>query len=208
MGTRHSSSSGGHVHLTERKRAGQADALDLHVAVQDLHLPPQGDKLVRGDAEAQDVRQVGGHEGHLGHLVDLADPLHGVQGVAEEVGVELGLEHPDLGLVQLPLVFHQLLLVALQGHHHAVEALGQLAQLVVLIGWDVDVQIVVDHLADGAVEPLDGIEHLPAQPQAHQHGEAHAHQGAAHRHRGQQAAGYPGSEPGAAGGSAYSPISS
>ena len=106
-------------------------------------------------------------------------------------GCELGLEHPDLGLIQLPLVLHQLLLVALQGHHHSVEPLGQLPQLVILIGWDVDVQVVVDHLADGAVEPLDGIEHLPAQPQAHKHGEAHAHQGAAHRHRGEQAPGIP-----------------
>ena len=41
------------------------------------------------------------------------------------------------------------------------------------------------------MEPLDGIEHLPAQPQAHKHGEAHAHQGAAHRHRGEQAPGIP-----------------
>ena len=66
---------------------GHADVLDLHIPLQDLRLPPQGDKLLRGDAKAQDVGQVGGHHRHLGHLVDLADPLHGVQGVAQEMGV-------------------------------------------------------------------------------------------------------------------------
>ena len=88
----------------------------------------------------------------------------------------MGLEHPDLRLVELPLIFHQLLLVMLECRHHAVEALGQLPQLIVLIGRDVHIQIVLNHFTDGTVEPLDGQEHLPAQPQAHQNGHHHAHQ--------------------------------
>ena len=37
-------------------------------------------------------------------LKDLAHPLDGVQRVVQEVGVELGLHHADLSLVQLPLL--------------------------------------------------------------------------------------------------------
>ena len=163
--------------------------MNFHVPLQNFYLPVEGDKFLRGDAKAQNVRQIGGHEGHLGDLVDFADPLHGVQGVAEKVGVQLGLEHADLGLVQLPLVFHQLLLVVLQGHQHAVEALGQLSQLVVPVGRDVYIQIVVGYLANGAVQPLDGVEHLPAQTQSHENGNYHAHQGAAHGDGGQKTPG-------------------
>ena len=83
------------------------------------------------------------------------------------MGIELGLEHPDLGLVQLPLVLQKLLLVVLQRHHHSVEPLGQLAQLVVPLRRNIDIQVVMYHLADGGVELLNGIEHLAAQPQAH-----------------------------------------
>ena len=119
----------GKRHL-EPAPSGQADGLDFHIALQDLDLPAQRHKLVGGDAEAKNVRKVGGHHRHLGHLVDFADPLHSVQCIAEEMRVELGLEHPDLRLVELPLIFHQLLLVMLECRHHAVEALGQLPQLI------------------------------------------------------------------------------
>ena len=102
------------------------------------------------------------------------------------MGVELGLEHADLRLVELSLVFHQLLLISLEGGYHAVEALGQLAQLVILVGGHIYVQVVLNHLADGAVQPLNGAEHLPAQAQAHKNGEGHAHQGAAAGDGGQQ----------------------
>ncbi len=85
--------------------------------------------------------------------------------------VELGLEHADLGPVKLLLVLHQLLLVGLEGHQHLVEPLGQLPQFVVVLMGYVDVQIVAGHRLDGAVEALDGTEHLLAQGEAHEDGD-------------------------------------
>ncbi len=136
--------------------------------------PAAGDELVRGDAEAQDVRQVGGHEGHLGHLVDLADPLHGVQRVAQEVGLSWAWS------IRIWASFNSLWFST------SCSWLRFKATTIPLNRWASSPArrldkvgrrrpVVVDHLADGAVEPLDGIEHLPAQPQAHKHGEAHAH---------------------------------
>ena len=66
---------------------GKADTLDLNIAAEDLKLLFQRDEFVRRDAEAQDVRQIRGHQRHLRHLIDLADPLHGVQRVAEKMRV-------------------------------------------------------------------------------------------------------------------------
>ena len=49
---------------------------------------------------------------HLGYLVYLAEPLHGVEGIAQEVRVKLGLQHAYLRLIELTLVLNELLLVA------------------------------------------------------------------------------------------------
>ncbi len=46
----------------------------------------------------------GGDGGDLRGLMDLAHPLDGVQRVVTGSGVELGLHHADLSLVQLPLL--------------------------------------------------------------------------------------------------------
>ena len=83
------------------------------------------------------------------------------------MGVELGLEHSNLGLIQLPLVVYQLLLVALQGGHHAIKPLGQLGQLIVPLRRNTDVQVILHHLTDAPVKAVDGPEQLPAQLQAH-----------------------------------------
>ena len=98
------------------------------------------------------------------------------------MGVELGLEHADLGLVELLLVLHQLLLVVLEGHQHLIEPLGQLPQLVVVLMGHIHVQVVACHRLDGPVDALDGAEHLAAQGQAHEDGDDHADEGAGEAH--------------------------
>lgn len=71
--------------------------------------------------------------------------------------IELGLEHPNLSLVQFPLVFQQLLLVLFQGDYHSVEMLRKLAKLIVLIMGNMYIQIVMNDLSDCPVELLDTI---------------------------------------------------
>ena len=63
-------------------------------------------------------------------LMDLAHPLDGVQRVVQEVGVELGLHHADLSLVQLPLLAQGVLQILPQALGHPVEPTGELAHLV------------------------------------------------------------------------------
>ena len=64
------------------------------------------------------------------------------RGIAQEVRVKLGLQHAYLRLIELTLVLNELLLVALERDEHSVEALGQSAQLVVVLGLDIDVEVV------------------------------------------------------------------
>ena len=136
----------------------------FYVPLQNLQLPLQWHEFRRGDTEAENIRQIGGHQRHLGHLVDLADPLHGVQGVAQEMGIQLGLEHPDLGLVQGFLVFQKGLLVGAQGGDHVVELPGKLCQLVFpAVNGYLNGQIVFFYPANGPVQPPDGLKNLAAQ---------------------------------------------
>lgn len=167
------------------KAVGQADALDLHIPPEDLQLLFQRHKLVRQDAEAQDVGQVRRHQRDLRHLIDLADPLHRVQRVAQKVRVQLRLQHPDLRVVERLLIFQQRLLVAAQGEHHAVELLGKLAELVapVFLNGDLHLQIVLPDLRDRVMEPSDGPEHLPAELQTQENAHRHAAQRAERAHR-------------------------
>ena len=94
------------------------------------------------------------------------------------MGIQLGLKHPDLRLIQFPLIFHQLLLISFQRHQHPIKPLRQLSQLVVALMGNIDIQIVVDHLADGPVKPFNGVEQLAAQGEAHGHRQGEAYQGA------------------------------
>ena len=55
------------------------------------------------------------------------------------MGVQLSLKHPQLGLIQLPLVVHKLFLVTLQGGHHTVKMLGQFGQFIVPLQRDEDI---------------------------------------------------------------------
>ena len=88
--------------------------------------------------------------------------------------IELGLEHPDLGLVKFPLIVHQLLSAALQGGYHIVEPQGQISQLIVPTAGNLHVQVILLDLADGATQQGDGTEHLAGEVQAHNDGHRHA----------------------------------
>ena len=155
---------------------GQPDFLYFHIPVQHLHLPAQRHKFLGRDTKPQNIRQIRGHQGHLGDMVNLTDPLHGVQGVAQEMGIQLSLQHPYLGLIQLPLIFHQLLPVGLQGQNHVIKACCQLTQLILSVPGDVDVQIVLLQPGEGLQQPPDGLGDPAAQRQAEHRGNHNAHQ--------------------------------
>ena len=99
--------------------------------------------------------------------------------------VQLRLQHPDLRVVERLLVFKQRLLVAPQGEHHAVELLGELAELVapVFLNGDLHLQIVLPDLRDRVMEPSDGPEHLPAELQTQENAHRSAAQRAERAHR-------------------------
>ena len=137
--------------------SGQANGLDFHIAMQNFHLAFERNKFIGRNTKAKNVRQIGGHNRRLRHLIDLANPFYGIQGIAEKMEIELGLEHPNLSLVQFPLVFQQLLLVLFQGDYHSVEMLRKLAKLIVLIMGNMYIQIVMNDLSDCPVELLDTI---------------------------------------------------
>ena len=172
------------VHLHRQgERAGKADVLDLHVPLHKAQLLPQRDQLIGGDAAAQDVGKVGGDGGDLRGLMDLAHPLDGVQRVVQEVGVELGLHHADLSLVQLPLLAQGVLQILPQALGHPVEPTGELAHLVDAAVVQLDVQVALLHLAHGAVEGADRLKELAAEAHGRQHAQPQAQQQGKPRHQ-------------------------
>ena len=94
------------------------------------------------------------------------------------MGIQLSLQHPDLGLVQLPLIVHQLLPVGLQGQHHVVEALRQLAQLILPVPGHMDIQIVLLQPVEGFQQPPDGQRNPLAQGKTQRCGYQNARQNA------------------------------
>ena len=69
-----------HVDLTG-EAVLKPEGLDIDVAVHQLQLVLQRDKLAAGDSGPEDDGQVRCQGGHLGHVVGYAQPLHGIQGI-------------------------------------------------------------------------------------------------------------------------------
>ena len=69
-----------------------AHALDLQIALGVLHLAADGDQLVTlADADAEQPRQGVDHHHGLRVFSPLAHPGNGIQGIIQEVGVDLRL---------------------------------------------------------------------------------------------------------------------
>ena len=92
------------------------------------------------------------------------------------MGIQLGLQHPHLGLVQLPLIVYQLLPVGLQGQHHVVKALRQLTQLILPVPGHMDIQIVLLQPVKGLQQPPDGQGNPLAQGKTQGRGNHNTHQ--------------------------------
>ena len=107
-------------------------------------------------------------------------PLHGVQGVVEKVGVQLGLEHPQAGPVQLPLPLDRPVQVQPVLRRHPVEPAGQAAQLVGPVRLQAHVQTAPLHLAHGLVQLVD----RPGEGAAEDPGAPHAQKKAHRPHHG------------------------
>ena len=142
----------------------KADLLNIQVLPDKLQLVLQRDQLTAGDTRPQQRRQIGRHGGDLGDVVGHAQPLHAVQRVVEEVGVQLCLQHPQLRLVQLllPLDGALQILPVLLGH--AVEAGGQTPQLIGAVQIELGIIVATLHLPHGVVQRIDGPGQVAAEP--------------------------------------------
>ena len=142
----------------------EPDLLDVQVLPHQLQLVLQRDQLAAGDAGPQQRRQIRGHIRDLGDVVGHAQPLHAVQRVVQEVGVQLGLQHPQLRLVQLPLALDGALQILAVFLGHAVEAGGQTPKLIGAVQIQLDVVVALLHLPHGVVQRVDGPGQIAAEP--------------------------------------------
>ena len=157
-----------------------AHLLDVEVAAHVIHLVREGDDL---PAPAQADAEQAGQRAHQPHdlvgLVLLRHPADGIQGVVEEVGLDLGLQGADLGLTLLLLLpVHQVQQVA-NVVHHAVEAAAQLVNLAgVALRIELHVQIAPLGLAHQPPELADRAGEGGREAQRHGRGQQNRH----HRH--------------------------
>ena len=104
--------------------------LDLQIALGVFDLLGDGDELVAlADADAEEPGQGVDHLHRVGVAALFAHPGDGVQGIVEEMGVDLGLKGPELRFAEIYLLLpdggHQLL----DPQHHVAEGTGELLDL-------------------------------------------------------------------------------
>ena len=150
----------------------EADALDIDVPFDQLQLFLQGDQLIPRNTGPEQLRQIGGDISDLRHPIGNAHPLDAVQGVIQEMGVQLGLHHAQLGFVQLllPLDGARQILPVLR--RHSVEAGRQTGKFIAGIGLNAHVIFALLHPAHGLIHLMHRLGQIPAQgpggPQAQQ----------------------------------------
>ena len=157
------------------KPVGKADVLDLQIPVDQFQLLLQCDKFLLGNAGPEDGRQIRCQLRDLGHVIGHTQPLHGVQGVIEKMGVQLGLHHADLGVVQFLLALNRANQIVLVFLGHPVEGGCQTAQLVLPVQFHPDVQISLPDPLHGPVHPVHRLGQEAAEPPAVQQAQHHAH---------------------------------
>ncbi len=154
------------------------DLLDRQVALDVLELVPDGDDLAPPvDPEAEELRQGARHVDGLIAFAQLHEPDDGIEGVVEEVGIDLGLEGAELELplhLLLPGVLADQIPDLLDGD---VAVPGEVRDLVVRVDGDVDVEVAAFHLLHRPPQRLDG----PGDPErgevGHDGGEDEADEG-------------------------------
>ena len=107
-----------------------AELLDGDVALDQLHLPGHGGGALPGQGGPQQLAQLHHHPGGVLAAPGADHPVHGIQRVVQKMGVDLGLEHLVLGLLQQDLFFVVFPDQGVDLLQHDPELAGQLAGLV------------------------------------------------------------------------------
>ena len=143
--------------------------LDVRAGVLDLVAEPHR-VFPAAKAQLVEARQSVDHRPYLLRLVFQRHPVDQVEGVVEEMGIDLCLQRLELELLHL---FSQAVLLVdelLDLGDHDVEALGKLADLVPVLRPERDGEIAVDHFFHARHEVLEP----PCRGAGHDEGEEHA----------------------------------
>ncbi len=170
---------GGHLVL-EGEGLHIAHALDGDVIVQQGQLLLQRDAVLGalGDIFEQ-IDQAAQHAGDAGAFLDHRHPADGIEGIIEEMRVDLALQQLDLDVLALLVHALGLLQQVLDAHAHLVDRVADLADLVpCALDGGVEGKIVGADPLDAGFQPLDrpgeiGREQKGQQKGQHQPGEEH-----------------------------------
>ena len=127
----------------------------------DVAAPAQGDPEEPGQGGEH-------HRGLVGAAV-LRHPHHGVQGVIEEVGIDLGLKHIQLAASLLLLLAHHVVHQVAQGGDHGAHGVAQVLHFVGAAHVEVHLLLAGLQLLDGPVQLLYRGSDPLGQSQVHEH---------------------------------------
>ena len=116
------------------------------------------DALAPAQGDAEEPCQRGDHLDGLVIPACLGHPDDRIQGIVEEMGVDLGLEHLQLAAALLPLLLDDVVHQVAHGGHHGADGVAQPLHLIAArLFFNLHVLLARLQLLDGVLQPPDGV---------------------------------------------------